>query len=98
MWRPLRAILLLPGVVLVAVPAVILYFTGVKWPPSIASLIIGLVLGVVGLALMASTNRLFITVGKGTLAPFDPPEKLVVRGIYRHVRKPTAGSCVPKQV
>lgn len=26
--------------------------------------------------------------GKGTLAPFDPPEKLVVRGIYRYVRNP----------
>ena len=30
----------------------------------------------------------FVTVGKGTLAPWNPPQRLVVRGIYRHVRNP----------
>ena len=37
---------------------------------------------------MVWTNRLFTTVGKGTLAPWNPPQKLVVRGVYRHVRNP----------
>jgi protein-S-isoprenylcysteine O-methyltransferase Ste14 len=37
---------------------------------------------------MVSTNRLFATVGHGTLAPWNPPQRLVVRGIYRHVRNP----------
>jgi hypothetical protein len=32
--RHLRAILLLPGMVTVVVPAAILYVTGVRWPPS----------------------------------------------------------------
>jgi protein-S-isoprenylcysteine O-methyltransferase Ste14 len=27
-------------------------------------------------------------VGRGTLAPFDPPERLVVRGLYRYMRNP----------
>ena len=35
---------------------------------------------------MISTNRLFVTVGHGTLAPWNPPQKLVVCSVYRHVR------------
>jgi protein-S-isoprenylcysteine O-methyltransferase Ste14 len=34
------------------------------------------------------TIRLFASVGNGTLAPWDPPKKLVVVGIYLHVRNP----------
>jgi protein-S-isoprenylcysteine O-methyltransferase Ste14 len=34
------------------------------------------------------TNMLFATIGKGTLAPWTPTRKLVVRGVYRHVRNP----------
>jgi len=30
----------------------------------------------------------FTTLGKGTLAPVDPPTTLVVRGLYRYVRNP----------
>jgi protein-S-isoprenylcysteine O-methyltransferase Ste14 len=41
-----------------------------------------------GLVLMIATIRLFATVGKGTLAPWQPPQRLVVRGVYRHVRDP----------
>jgi protein-S-isoprenylcysteine O-methyltransferase Ste14 len=38
--------------------------------------------------LLAATIRLFISVGQGTLAPWDPPQKLVVAGPYRYVRNP----------
>jgi protein-S-isoprenylcysteine O-methyltransferase Ste14 len=41
-----------------------------------------------GLLLLVATIRLFVTVGKGTLAPWNPPRRLVIRGIYRHVRNP----------
>ena len=43
---------------------------------------------VVGLVLVVATIRLFATVGKGTLAPWNPTQKLVVQGVYRHVRNP----------
>ena len=41
-----------------------------------------------GLFLVVSTIRLFTAIGKGTLAPWNPPQRLVVKGIYRHVRNP----------
>jgi protein-S-isoprenylcysteine O-methyltransferase Ste14 len=37
---------------------------------------------------VVSTVRLFVTLGEGTLAPWDPPQRLAVRGVYRHVRNP----------
>jgi protein-S-isoprenylcysteine O-methyltransferase Ste14 len=37
---------------------------------------------------MVATNRLFATIGQGTLAPWNPTAHLVVEGIYRHVRNP----------
>jgi len=51
---------------------------------------------VFGIALMVWTNRLFAKVGHGTLAPWEPPKKLVVRGVYRHVRNPmiTGALCI----
>jgi len=87
-WKQLRAILLLPGMVTVVIPATILYGTSVAWPPSPWNSVIGCVFICLGLALMIWTNRLFITVGKGTLAPWNPPQEFVVRGVYRHVRNP----------
>jgi len=41
-----------------------------------------------GVLLVYKTVILFATVGEGTLAPWDPPRRLVVRGPYRHVRNP----------
>lgn len=90
-WKQLRAILLLPGMVTVVIPATILYCTGLAWPPSPRNIVlpvIGSLFILVGLILMAWTIGLFVTVGKGTLAPWNPPQKLVIRGVYRHVRNP----------
>jgi protein-S-isoprenylcysteine O-methyltransferase Ste14 len=42
----------------------------------------------VGLVLMIATIRLFVTVGRGTLAPWNSTQRLVVQGVYRHVRNP----------
>jgi protein-S-isoprenylcysteine O-methyltransferase Ste14 len=87
--------LLLPLVVLVVVPAVILLSSG--WPrnswqvtpvANTALSAVGLLFVLFGLVLMGSTIRLFARRGEGTLAPWDPPKVLVVRGFYRHVRNP----------
>ena len=41
-WKQIRAILLLPGIVAVVIPATILYCTGMAWPPSPWNIVIGL--------------------------------------------------------
>jgi protein-S-isoprenylcysteine O-methyltransferase Ste14 len=43
---------------------------------------------VLGLTLFVATLRDFARLGRGTLAPWDPPRVLVVEGVYRYVRNP----------
>jgi protein-S-isoprenylcysteine O-methyltransferase Ste14 len=84
-WRHLAAVLLCPGVVTVAVPALIVWSTGA----TIGLLgLLGLPLIALGLLLIVRTIALFAEVGRGTLAPWDPTTRLVVRGPYRYVRNP----------
>jgi protein-S-isoprenylcysteine O-methyltransferase Ste14 len=84
--RQARAIVLLPFVVTIVVPALIVSWTGdvrLWWGSAF-----GLALLAVGLVLVVWTIWLFSREGDGTLAPWDPTEKLVVLGPYRHVRNP----------
>jgi protein-S-isoprenylcysteine O-methyltransferase Ste14 len=57
-------------------------------PGDIVLQLIGTAIVAVGLALFVSSLRRFVTEGRGTLAPWDPPRRLVVRGPYRFVRNP----------
>jgi protein-S-isoprenylcysteine O-methyltransferase Ste14 len=93
--RHLLAIGLLPFVVTVVIPAYIIRTSttlNVGWglPSSLGLLptLLGSVLVGLGLLLVFKTVILFASVGEGTLAPWDPPRRLVVRGPYRHVRNP----------
>ncbi len=38
--------------------------------------------------LFGASLRRFVVEGRGTLAPWDPPRRLVLRGPYRYVRHP----------
>jgi protein-S-isoprenylcysteine O-methyltransferase Ste14 len=51
-------------------------------------LFMGGVIGLIGLVFMYSTISLFVKVGKGTLAPWAPTKKIVIKGLYRYVRNP----------
>ena len=84
-WRHALAIVLLPGVVTLAVPALLL---GGDDPDITWLAIPGALLVAAGFALWAWTVRLLARIGKGTLAPWDPTRRLVVAGPYRHVRNP----------
>jgi protein-S-isoprenylcysteine O-methyltransferase Ste14 len=50
--------------------------------------IAGVCVVIAGLFLFVHSLRRFATEGKGTLAPWDPPRHLVIRGPYRFVRNP----------
>ena len=89
LWKHLREILVLPGMVTIVVPGVLLYVGKTPLPPILGPLTaIGAVCILVGLALLVTTDWLFLTVGRGSLAPWNPTQRLVVRGVYRHVRNP----------
>ena len=51
---------------------------------------LGLPIALVGLAIYLWTIWVFVTVGRGTPVPLDPPRVLVVHGLYRVIRNPMA--------
>jgi len=81
--------LLLPGTVTVAIPYFIAFRGRVaqfsQWTPWRYA---GLLPLTVGAAIVLWCIWDFAVVGRGTLAPIDPPTQLVVRGPYRWVRNP----------
>ncbi len=101
--RMVKAVLILPGTAVVLVPGFIIWAAaGTDFAAPVSPLVSPggdirlwtgpgiLGLGIFGLGICFGfwTASLFVTIGKGTPAPWDPPKNLVVRGPYRHVRNP----------
>jgi protein-S-isoprenylcysteine O-methyltransferase Ste14 len=92
------SILVLPFTVSVVIPLVILIFTynrffwHLSFPLILLPVIFGFILIVPGIYLLIITIHLFHNIGKGTLAPWNPPKKLVVAGPYKYIRNPMIGS------
>jgi protein-S-isoprenylcysteine O-methyltransferase Ste14 len=57
-------------------------------PPSSAIRVLGLGLIVAGAAVLLGAFARFVLEGRGTPAPVAPTDRLVVRGLYCHVRNP----------
>lgn len=97
--RQVFAIVVLPFTVTVVVPVWLArrervgLSIGTGLPERVAALG-GLALMAAGLGLFAASLRRFITDGRGTLAPWDPPRTLVIRGPYRYVRNPMISGVV----
>ena len=96
----MKAIIILPGTVLVFVPAVILLFSrGTRFSPDLqypteVTFFFAMAMAAVGVFLAVKTSTLFTKHGEGTPAPWEPPKKLVVRGPYRYVRNPMISGAV----
>jgi protein-S-isoprenylcysteine O-methyltransferase Ste14 len=91
--RHLLSIAILPGTVTVAVPIWIartnhIVFTAPTSLLDAVSVVVGVVALAGGLVLFVASLARFVAEGRGTLAPWDPPRRLVVRGPYRYVRNP----------
>jgi protein-S-isoprenylcysteine O-methyltransferase Ste14 len=76
---------ILPVIVLIIVP---LNIEKNILPHNIFALLAGLLLIFTGLYTMILTITKFVSIGKGTLAPWSPTGKLVIDGMYRYVRNP----------
>jgi protein-S-isoprenylcysteine O-methyltransferase Ste14 len=76
---------ILPVIVLIIVP---LNIEKNILPQNIFALLAGLLLIFTGLYIMILTITKFVRISKGTLAPWSPTGKLVIDGMYRHVRNP----------
>jgi protein-S-isoprenylcysteine O-methyltransferase Ste14 len=97
--RHLLAIALLPFTVAVLIPLWLARGNGTSWAmgPSggeVTLQLAGVGLLGIGLLLFGSSLRRFALEGEGTLAPWDPPRQLVVRGPYRYVRNPMISGVV----
>ncbi len=82
--RALLAFIALPGFVAFVIPPLIAYadpWRGEMWLP-------GLVVMFVGISILLWSVRDFYVVGEGTLASWDPPQNLVMTGLYRYSRNP----------
>ena len=91
--RHLLSIAVLPATVTILVPVWIARRYAIEWRPpaglpDAACQLLGALAGAVGLALFGSSLYQFAARGRGTLAPWDPPRRLVVSGPYRYVRNP----------
>jgi len=93
-WGLIKAIIILPGTVLVFVPTAILLLAGSSsfaadlQTPTEFTFYAACALFAAGGYLSVRTATLFTTLGEGTPAPWEPPQKLVIRGPYRFVRNP----------
>ena len=80
-WSAVIAVLVLPGTVAFLVPWLLL-------PAGAHVHAAGIPLLIVGVGLLSWCVRDFYVAGRGTLAPWAPPERLVIIGLYRLSRNP----------
>ena len=97
--RHLLSVALLPFTVAVLVPLWLARNNNISpaigtTGPQMLVQVLGLLVLAVGLMLFSASLRNFVTEGEGTLAPWDPPRRLVVRGPYRYVRNPMISGVV----
>ena len=81
------AFVALPFVVAVVVPLALIGLSD-GWGPLGALDPPGVALFVLGLGILLVTVREFFTQGRGTLAPWNPPRRLVTTGLFAHCRNP----------
>jgi protein-S-isoprenylcysteine O-methyltransferase Ste14 len=95
-WNHIRAIALLPVMNVIVIPGTLLLGTSaydLSWlaSGSVTRILVGalaLITLAAGLTLVARAVRMFVHQGAGTLAPWDPTQRLLVDDIYRYCRNP----------
>jgi protein-S-isoprenylcysteine O-methyltransferase Ste14 len=95
MWiiRHAFAIVILPVTMTIVIPWWVIRGNAIVFrlpagPLDWLCVIAGALVFAAGFVLFVTTVFLFATRGRGTLAPWDPPSRLVIVGPYRYVRNP----------
>jgi protein-S-isoprenylcysteine O-methyltransferase Ste14 len=79
-------LLVAPGVVAGLIPYLLTGWDSTD--PPVPVVVVGAILIAAGVAVLLGTFARFVVEGGGTPAPVAPTERLVVGGLYRHVRNP----------
>ncbi len=86
---------MLPIGVMILIPWFLMWLTSdttigwsLPWFLELLVIAFGLTTLSFGILLLAICIRMFASIGEGTLAPWAPPQRLVVAGIYQYVRNP----------
>ncbi len=87
-WLHIRDILILPGIVCIVIPFALSHIDSHPFPDSNALRYAGAAIFVIGLILWAIPVYLFWKMAYGTLAPWQPTQKLVIYGPFRYTRNP----------
>jgi len=80
--------LLVPGVTVFLVPYFIQRPSGFQLNSSPWLGVLGIMTILLGVFSFSWVSQAFVRFGKGTPAPFEPPQQFVARGLYRFVRNP----------
>jgi len=86
---------MLPVSVMILMPWFLMWLTGdasigwsLPWSLDVIVMLIGITTLLTGVVLLGACIRMFSSIGKGTLAPWAPPQNLVLVGVYRYMRNP----------
>ena len=81
--------LLVPGTILLVVPGLLVWLYPIELPnPTLVRYWFAKVMLPVGLVLMGTATAQFVVSGRGTPAPWAPPQDLVTTGLYAYMRNP----------
>ena len=91
-WRHVRD-LMIPVFMTLLLPLMINLYEHQRFKRPLVTLssvqmVVGVIVGLAGLAVMISSIVLMIRVAKSTVMPWDPSQRLVIAGPYRHLRNP----------
>lgn len=83
------ATILVPGAAVLLGPYWILQATGGVTTPTVGLLeVVSILLALVGAGMVVWVSIVFVTHGRGTPVPIEPPRNFVAAGLYRFVRNP----------
>ena len=83
------ATIIVPGGAAFLIPYLVLQATGVSLMPQPGPIEIGsMILALVGVSMVVWVSVAFVTRGKGTPAPIEPPKNFVAVGLYQFLRNP----------